>query len=149
MISRRPSLSKRPSTPLSVHLRHNVAASNELPIDVELRYRRSIAKLFDRLAYLVVREHVARRKFHLKVVQDSAHMVRKSALGGFWDAFHEQHDPIFRNVLLYDVKRRLILNRLALRPKVGVGFRLVVGIVRRGGGGREGGRAPAQDTEQP
>src|SRR5688572_14437239 len=86
-----------------VHLGHDVRASDEFAVDVELRDGRPVGVFLDALAYRGIFQHVHREKFvHAARAQDSHRVRRESALGEIGGAFHVEHDPVSGHLLSYN-----------------------------------------------
>ena len=88
-----------------VHLLHDVAAAEELAVDVELRDGRPARVLLDAVANGGIGEHVDRLEGHARLLQDADHLGREAALREVLVAFHEENDT----VLLHEVVELLAL----------------------------------------
>src|SRR5579859_1442012 len=73
------------------HLHHDVAAADELALDVELRDGGPLRELLDALAQLRILQHVRRLERHAQVGEDLHHARREPALREHRGALHVEH----------------------------------------------------------
>src|SRR3954463_3653505 len=76
------------------HLAGDVAAADELALDVELRDRRPVRIGLDALADLLVLEHVDALERLPDVVEDLDHLAREAAHRELRRALHEEHHVV-------------------------------------------------------
>src|SRR6185437_15564950 len=76
------------------HLAHDIAATDEFALDVELRQRRPVRKLLDALAYLVRFEAIHMRVIDAEIVEDLHELAGKAALRKRGRSLHEKHDIV-------------------------------------------------------
>jgi len=76
------------------HLADDVAAADELALDVELRDGRPVAVDLDAFAHGVVGQHVDALVGHAEVAEDLGDLAGEAALREVRRAFHEQHDVV-------------------------------------------------------
>src|SRR3954447_19450966 len=76
------------------HLHHDVGASDELALHVELRNGRPIGIFLDALADVRVLEDVDGFIFRAKAVENGDRAAREAALREERGALHEQHDVV-------------------------------------------------------
>src|SRR6185437_10807134 len=81
------------------HLADDVAASDELALDVKLRDRRPVRKLLDALAHRRVGEHVDTAELDAHMAEYLHHRRREPALRKDRRALHEQDDGSFGDLL--------------------------------------------------
>src|SRR5271154_5105450 len=93
-----------------MQLANDIAAADELAVDVNLRNCRPVAVALDPFAQLRVAQHVGRRVRHAQLIEDRNRRGRKAALRKAAIALHENHDLVFfdRRVDLLDYVRHLI-----------------------------------------
>ena len=78
-----------------MHLFHNVASTNEIALNIKLRDGWPVAKFFDTLADLLVRQHI-----NVLILVDTVELedlddiVGESAPGHLLGALHKEHDII-------------------------------------------------------
>src|SRR3989344_8897078 len=84
---------------------HDVAAANELAVDVELRERRPMGKVLQSLPQFRVRKLIVGIVFGAAGGQHLCHLGRETTLRGLWVALHVEHDfvptKLLANLVLY------------------------------------------------
>src|SRR5580704_4089955 len=76
------------------HLAHDVAAADELALDVKLRDGRPVRIVLDAAAQVVVFQHVEALIGHAQVIQDLYDLAGEAAHRELRRALHEQHDVV-------------------------------------------------------
>src|ERR1700733_16318552 len=76
---------------VAIHLERDIAAADQLAVDVQLRVGRPVRVTFERLAQFRIVEDIDVMKLGAKVAQRCDRLGRKSALRKVGVAFHEQH----------------------------------------------------------
>ena len=92
-------------SPCGVHLLHDVAAAEELAVDVELRDGRPARVLLDAVANGGIGEHVDRLEGDAGLLEDPDDLGREAALREVLVALHEENDT----ALLHEVVELLAL----------------------------------------
>src|SRR6266550_3670526 len=82
-----------------VHLADNIAAANELALDVELRNRRPVREFLDALANSRIGKDVDAFELDPEMAQDLHNGRRKTALRKHRGALHVEHDRVVGDVL--------------------------------------------------
>src|SRR5689334_21305792 len=87
-----------------MHLAHDVAAADELSVDVELRYRRPVRIFLDALPNRCVCQHVDRKELvDAARLQHPHRGVRKAALRKLRRTLHVKHDRMPGHLLTYRI----------------------------------------------
>ena len=76
------------------HLADDVAASNELPVDLELWIRRPLGERLDSIPDLGGTKYIDRFVAGLQLVEDLHDLGRESALRHAASSLHEEDDPV-------------------------------------------------------
>ena len=76
------------------HFPHNVAAADELALDVKLRNRRPIGVILDALAQISVFEHIDAFEVHADIIEDLYDLAREAAHRKLMRALHDQNDVV-------------------------------------------------------
>ena len=100
------------------HRLHDVGATDELAVDIELRNRRPVAVFLDALADVLVGQHVDGRVVFEQRVQTIGRRRGKTALRRLARAFHEEHDAM-RSEQTFDAGAGGGGERHGLGPAVG------------------------------
>src|SRR5262249_47230368 len=90
-----------------VHLADDVAAADELALDVELRNRRPLREVLDALAQGGVGQHVDALELDAELAQHLNHGRGESALREYRRALHVEDDVVLRDVLLDAIEDRV------------------------------------------
>src|SRR5215216_6223516 len=85
------------------HLGDNVAAADELALDIKLRDRRPIGIGLDALAQLVAFENVDPFEGHADMIEDLNDATREAAHRDVGGALHEQHDVVRLHLIVDDL----------------------------------------------
>src|SRR5262249_34206534 len=85
------------------HLADDVAAADELALDIELRNGWPIRVGFDAAAQIVVLEHVEALIGHPKIVEDLHHLAREPAHRKLRRSLHEQNDVVGLHLMVEEL----------------------------------------------
>src|SRR5205807_1122590 len=95
------------------HLSDDVAAADELALDIKLRDRRPVREFLDALAHRGVGEHIDAFELDPEMAEDLHHRRREAALRENRAALHEEHDrsigDLLADAVLYGAVHSLVL----------------------------------------